>query len=80
MKFDVITGVKMPVLALWVVMMCGLVGRYRSVGTYSLYLQLKMLAVMFLYLPTSTYSVTTQKTNTGICITSYYHIFHRAQN
>jgi hypothetical protein len=30
MRFEVITAVKMSILVLWVVMLCGLVGRYLS--------------------------------------------------
>jgi hypothetical protein len=40
-RFEVLTAVKMLMLFFWVVMLCGLVGRYQCFGgTYCLHLQL----------------------------------------
>jgi hypothetical protein len=39
-RFEVLTAVKMPMLVIWVLMQCGLVGGYHCfVGTYCLHLQ-----------------------------------------
>jgi hypothetical protein len=65
LRFEVLIAVKMPMLVFWVVMPCGLVG-----GTYSLCLQPKKWrqyvppkCSAYLYLPTSSHDVTTQKIN-----------------
>jgi hypothetical protein len=61
--------VKMSMLVFWVVMQCGLVGRYRCFGgTVTSSSRLKVEAVWSSkrwYLPTSPHCVATQKTNNG---------------
>jgi hypothetical protein len=65
MRYEVLTAVKMPMLFLWVVTLCGLVGKCQHSGvTYCLHLPPE-----HWYLPTSRHSIATKKININIFTT-----------
>jgi hypothetical protein len=63
LPFILLTNLPLSVLFFWVLMLCGLVGRYlRFGGTYCLHPQRQYVSLKR-YLPTSPHGVTSQKNN-----------------